>query len=143
MKRQDYIPDIPLPWFLRNKNHTNPNNPDYLKYCTAGKRFISFKDACLLMRYNIGFPFPPDLDQYMLTLMNWLEGWYRPKELRRMICRDIKDFPLSELEDNLSSCLALWSSHLLAVLTGVPQLDIPILVELVDVLIDISQTFTS
>ena len=37
MKRQDYIPNISLPWFLRNKNHTNPNNPDYLKYCTAGK----------------------------------------------------------------------------------------------------------
>ena len=75
--------------------------------------------------------------------MHWLEGWYRPKELRRMICVDVKEFSISELEEDLSSCLALWSSHLLAVLTGVTQIDIPILVELIDVLIDISQTFTS
>ena len=62
-----------------------------------------------------------------------------------MICGDMKEFAISELdiEEELSSCLALWSSHLLSVLTGVTQLDIPILVELVDVLIDISKTFNS
>ena len=76
----------------------------------------------------------------MLTLMAWLEGWYRPKDIRLMICSNMREFSIPELELELTTCLNLWSSHLLNILTGANQLGFPILIELVDVLIDISET---
>ena len=86
---------------------------------------------------------PPDVDQYLLTIMAWLEGWYRPKDIRMMVCGDMREFSIPELEPELTTCLCLWSSHLLSILTGANQLGFPILIEFVDVLIDIANTLNT
>ena len=56
-----------------------------------------------------------------------------------MICGDMKEFSILELEPELTTCLCLWSSHLLNILTGKNQMPFPILIEFIDVLIDVSE----